>query len=67
MSDLTPVPPQPALAELIARAHADPASDEAHFLAQLRAAILGCEARPAAYVSRTRSPRPELRIVSREG
>jgi hypothetical protein len=50
-----------SLLDLIARAEADPASDEAHFLRQLRAAIAGVEGLGAA------RPRPDLRIVGAAG
>jgi hypothetical protein len=59
-----PVPSsQDSLLDLIARAQADPESDEAHFLVQLRAAIAGLEGQVIPHSSRHRSPRPDLRIV----
>jgi hypothetical protein len=55
--------PRSSLFDLIARAEADPESDEAHFLVQLRAAIMGIEGQPLPYRGGTRSPRPELRMI----
>jgi hypothetical protein len=49
--------------DLIARAEADPESDEAHFLAQLRAAISGIEGLALPYRGGTRSPRPDLLMI----
>jgi hypothetical protein len=57
-------PCRPFLLDLIARAEADPDSDEAHFLGQLRAAISGLEGLASPFQSRPRSPRPDLRAIS---
>jgi len=54
-------PPRASLLDLIAHAQADPASDEAHFLDQLRAAIAGVEG-----LGQSR-PRPVLRVVGGMG
>jgi hypothetical protein len=55
--------PRSSITDLIARAEADPESDEAHFLAQLKAAISGIEVPALPFRGGTRSPRPELRMI----
>lgn len=63
MTATTSRPCRPFLLDLINRAEADPDSDEAHFLGQLRSAIAGLEGLAVPYRPRLRSPRPELRAV----
>jgi hypothetical protein len=53
-------PPRASLLDLIAHAKADPASDEAHFLDQLRAAIAGLE-------GLGQRQRPVLRVIGGTG
>ena len=63
MTTTTARPCRPFILDLIHRAEADPDSDEAHFLGQLRAAISGLEGLAVVpYRSRPRSPRPDLRM-----
>lgn len=54
---------RPALLELVALAEAEPDSDEAHFLGQLRAAIAGLSGEMESRMPRRREKRPELRLV----
>lgn len=59
--------PSAALLELVAKAEADPGSDEAYFLGQLRAAIAGFEGPVTAFAIGPRSPRPERMALRLDG